>query len=240
MKNVFGLLLMLLFNFGVAAQTININSVADVARQVKINEMLDADNQFIPFSELARSPFLNDEFVQGQVFVKTTDKVFPALLRYHIFDDKFEVKKSPTEEAYFDLNRDPQIDVVLQGKRFEILENLPINIRGTNSGYGLVMVKEGSDKASLYKRISQTYVHGTPDEGLYKKGKKPTLEDHEDYFVKIEGKFYHIKSDKKEAPQSFPNHQKELKTYIKNNKLKFRKKTMDDDITQLVNYYNIL
>lgn len=240
MKNLIGFLFTFLFVLGAIGQTININSVADVARQVKINEMLDTEDHFIPFSELARSPFLNEEFVKGDVFIKTTGKSFPALLRYHIFDDKFEIKKSPTETSFFELERDPQIDVVLNGQRFEIIENFPIAIRGSYSGYGMVMIKEDDDKASLYKRLSQTFVPAVPAEGVYKRGRKATLEDHTDYFVKINDVFYHIKGDRKEAPNGFPDRKNQLKDFISKNKLRFRDKTRDEDMMKLVNFYNVL
>lgn len=245
MKKICLLLFIGLFiNTGLKAQSLNINNVTDVVRQGRLNN-IDVENKKINFSEIKDSPFWDDDFVRGQILVKQDgeEKIISAFIRYRIFDDMFEVKKNKTDpdSQITTMKRSKDIAVKLKDKKFVLLMNLPITIRGVRNGYSMILVAPKKDgDATLYKRLSQKFIPAKAPKNPYDTGKKARLDENDFYFVKIDGQLYNVEPHKKKAFKNFPDHNKELKGFISKNKMKFKNKTKDQDMIRLVNFYNTL
>ena len=70
--------------------------------------------------------------------------------------------------------------------------------------------------------------------------KEARLINKENYFININNILIEVKPDKRNAYKAFPNHQKELKQFIKDHKLKFKESSNDEDLIKLIEYYQNL
>ncbi len=240
-------LFILMISFGVSAQNIDITSLKDLSlRSYKLHNKIEAQGKIIDIANLDGSPYWNEDYHLGKIIIKEEEgiKTTKAFVRYRIFDDIFEVKKSlkAPESSAMELERTQDIVVLLDHKKFVLLRNLPIRIRGVRNGYAIVMLTPNKleGNAILYKRMSQTFTPARAPKGPYDSGRKASLDREDYYFVKIDNRLYQITPHKRKAYKDFPNHQKELKDFIKENRLKFRNDEQDEDMIQLVKYYNSL
>ena len=182
--------------------------------------------------------YLTPDFHQAKVIDKKSGEVINVFLRYRIFDDTFEAKKSQDDESTLFLERSNQYDIKYNDLHFVFINKLPIFINEANNGYVLVLSE--NDKVSLCKRLSQKYIPGQKASSPMESDKEARLINKENYFIAVNNMLIEIEPDKKNAYKAFPNHQKELKQFIKDNKLKFRENTKNEDLIKLTKYYQSL
>ncbi|PZW41681.1 hypothetical protein LX95_01363 [Mesonia algae] len=194
------------------------------------------NGQKVENSNVIGSMYFNDEFKKGQVIDKESGQVISVYLRYRIYDDTFEAKKSPEEKETLIMERNPKYDIAIEDAKFTFINKLPIFINKANNGY-LVVLNENK-KGKLLKRISQDFIPGQKANTPMASDKKPRLKNEEHYFISLDEKIYAIEAHKKRAADAFPNHNKELEKYIKENKLKFRGDDEEKDLITLIKYYN--
>ncbi len=240
------LVALLCFGTTLQAQTISINSVQDLVRQDRISQRYDqinADGKLVDLNKINGSPYWHKNFEKGKIYLIKQDKTLPAYLRYRIFDDIMEVKKSPDvpDSELYSLQRSKDMRIQIGTHQFVFFTDYPVEIKGTHNGYALVLtsnVQEGD--AVLYKRMSQDFVPAKPAANPYSNPVKAKLSGNRYYFVGIEGQLYFLEPDKKDVLNNFPNHQKELKKFISKERLKFRGRNEEEDMIALINYYNTL
>ncbi|MDT0293473.1 hypothetical protein ACFQ3R_12845 [Mesonia ostreae] len=182
--------------------------------------------------------YLSSNFKKAKVIYKKTGEVINLFVRYRIFDDSFEARKAAEDENTLIMERSNQFDVKYDDRHFVFINKLPVFINEANNGYVLVMAE--NDKVSLVKRISQKYVPGQKARSAMESNKKPRLLNNENYFIAIDNKLTEIEPHKRKAYKAFPDHQKELKQFIKKDNLKFKESSRDEDLNKLVNYYGNL
>lgn len=238
-------ILLFIFQMPVHSQVLTTSNVKDYVMQSNINHnQINDKGKIVNLSELNGSPYWNKEFAQGKILIKKGDKVktITVFIRYRIFDDIFEVKKTKTapDSKILDMQRSTDLEVKLAHTKFEFLKHLPVEIRGVRNGYAIVLVspRKDTDEATLYKRMSQILIPAKAPSNPYDKGKKASLREKDYYFVKIDGRLYQIEPHHRKAYRGFPDHNKDLKKYISKNRLKFRGDNKDSDMIRLVNYYN--
>ncbi len=229
----------------VYSQALTVNDYRGLVRQSYLNSNLDvlnAKGKIVNLEAVNGSPYWSNKFEKGKIILNdgTNTRSVDTYLRYRIFDDVFEIRKSLSSTKIMGMQRSPNITVILGNKKFVFLQNLPVEIRGTRSGYAMVLIPATNGGVALYKRMSQNFIPAVPPKNSYDKGKKARLEENDYYFVKINGELYRIHADKRAAYKDFPDHQKELKQFMKKNRIKFRHKEVDADMVRLVNYYKEL
>lgn len=246
MKNfktiLFGLSLFFV-GFQVDAQALTLNNMEDLGRQVQQNNnIINAEGKMVNTADMKGSPYWNDDFVSGKIIDKKNEKTLNVFLRYRIFDDIFEIKKTKTDSKILNMRRSNNFEVVLNNKKFVFLKNLPVKINGAYNGYSMVLAqpKEGEEGVTLYKRMSETYIPGQKAKSSYDREKKAELERKDYYFIKIGDMLYSIEPNKRKAADAFPSQTKRLENFIGNNNLKFNNGNQDRDLMRLVNYYNKL
>lgn len=210
---------------------INLKSIIENnPKEISSNSILDKPN-------LQGSPYYKEDFLNGKIIDKQNNKQIDNLdLRYRILDDIIQINNTSSKTPG-SLERSKNFIVYINGEKFVFLENYPIALNGTTNGYSIEKYK--SKKVSLLKRLTQEYKEGRESENSYSAAIPPKLENNVHYFVKLNnGGFFVVEPHKKRALDNFPNHQKELKKFIKDNKLKFRGNDEESDLIKLVEYYN--
>ncbi|PZD78745.1 hypothetical protein DNG35_04650 [Mesonia sp. K7] len=194
---------------------------------------INFDNREIKIEDLTGSIYYNEKVVPATIIDLNTGETINVYVRYRIFDDKFEVNPHYDSDKIVYLDRSDQYSLIMNGKEFIFSYILPTKINGVNNGYLLTLLK--SDKVKLYKRMSQKINQKVKDEYGQARTVEMHLVNNSHYFVEINNNLVEIIPHKKEAYKAFPDHQKELETYIKKEKLKF--KDEEEDLKALVNYY---
>ena len=182
-------------------------------------------------NEIEGSPFLNDEFIIGNVYTTTKQKYANIPLRYNIYNDQLEFK-TPDEQIQA-MATPETIEKAEIGS--DILVYLPyINFKKVRKGFFTVL-EEG--KATLLIR-KEIMFKKAEEAGAYKEAEPAKFVSKADtYFIRTGESPAKLVGKKKEILELFPDHAREIAAFIKKNKIKTNK---PESLKQLVQYYNSL
>lgn len=232
MRLVLSVFFMLLFSiFSYSQVQINIADYESFVRDQNIRK--NNSNVYDPRAEnnFLGSPYLRDSFHLGEVMMRNNVKYTGVPLRYNIYLDELEFTgedgmiwalSNPQAVQYVEMETDKLVYApFLAGKK----------IKQTF----FVVEKEG--KATLLRK-PKIFLHKAEKPGAYKDAKPPRFITRPDeYYLWIKGQAARHIVSKKELPELFPDHQKEVKTFVKKQKVKPNKPEL---LLRLVEYYNEL
>lgn len=182
-------------------------------------------------SDISGSPYLNKEFVAGDIFTTSKVQFKEVPLRYNIYYDRLEFK---TPEDEISGLAAPEIVVKVVFEDFT-LAYIPFNsLNKMKRGFFQVLV-EGN--ASLFAK--QIVQFDQPQETTGYKQAKPAQfsRKSDEYYIRIGMEAAEKVGKKNEIFTLFPDSHNELKDFIKENKIKPGKA---ESLKKLVNYYNSL
>jgi len=193
-------------------------------------ENTDELNRKISFGDIGGSPFLNNEFISGEVYTTSKIQYDNVKLRYNIYTDQIEFESDGKVLAIAQPETTEKI--VFGGYT---IQYIPYSYsKKISKGY-LILLEEG--KASLYARPKVTFEEAE-EAGAYKKAEPPKFVRISDtYFIKVGTGEATAITKKKDLEEVFPNNKDKIKTFIKKNKVKPNK---EESLKELVNYYNSL
>jgi len=178
------------------------------------------------------SPYLDDAFVNGTIYTTTKTQVPDVPLRYNIYNDNLEFKTS--DGTILELAHPETVERAKMGEIEMVHTDYLNSTNNTNQGFFKVLA-EG--KLNLLAKPDIFYQEAK-EQAAYKDAQPPKfIQKSDEYYVQKPG-YPAIKIKKsKDLDEVVSANKKELDTYIKKNKIKFKKA---EDLTQLVNYYNSL
>ncbi len=187
--------------------------------EVAQNKMMES----IDISTVEGSPYLNSEFIKGELV--TTDSVqYAGLpLRYNVYNDALEFKKNDVE---IELNeRFPLL--------YAVIDNTTIVKTKNVEGYFLVRT---SGPLYVLEKMNIKFIDGKPASG-YRSATKPAFKNFkpEYYIQKDIGKEAYKIDSESDLLNLIPDKKQEVKDLIKKEKLKISK---DGDLVEIINYYN--
>lgn len=180
-------------------------------------------------SDIEGSPYMNNDFINGNVFMNSKEQYVDVLLRYNIYNDQIEFKSGENIQS---LSPPELIDKIeLNG---EIYEYIPYSLgKRIKKGF-FIRLTEG--KAQLYKR-AEIQFKKAENAGAYKEAEPAKfIRKPDSFYVKIEEAQGQKVLKRKNLPELFPDKQAELTAFIKKNKVKIN----EEDLLKLVEYYNSL
>lgn len=237
MKNVILLLPLLLFCNILFAQDLKIVHIPRGAQAVSTT-VIDgvtthnySSGKSIPVNGI---PFLNEQFTPGILELHDGKKSDEVLLRYDISKDLFEISRN---NDTLTLNRPYDVKYVyLEDKVFIFDPNFRENTQRKYNGFFELCI---SGELSLYKKwmkdlsfdsFASNYQGGSGTKEYY-------YVDKVGFVGKTnEGKPFLMNSSKNFL-KNIDNYKSEMKAFIKENKIKFKK---EEDLIELVDYYNTL
>lgn len=180
--------------------------------------------------ELVGSSYINKDFLPGKISNQETVYSF----RYNAYKDEMEVQfkgKSyylPLKSYYF-------ITFININKVYQVLECKVKDI--TNKGFFVVISK--GEKMSLFRKEKIKFYEEVPAKLGFKPYEPPKLDRVKDklYFGFKNNTAIEIPKKKKDILKLFTNNAKEVESYAKKNKLRFKKQK---DLVEIVKYYNSL
>jgi len=180
-------------------------------------------------SNVQGSPYANEEFVIGKVFVND-DKPYNGILRYNAYSDGIEMK---TENGVITLLKRSYLKARIGGKLY-LIESYKVN--GTIRKTYFVELSQG--KARLLLKQGKKFVEARSASSSYTKDQPAKFEDERKYYIITEGNpGIEVRLKNKEVLQALPDHNKEVQAFVKSNKLKMKN---EGDVLQVLTYYNSL
>lgn len=224
------LIFVMLFNLSLGAQNnYELNSALDFYRSSQM-EKGEVKN-ILSETDIEGSPYLNYEFINGNVYTKSKTQYTDIPLRYNIYNDEVEFKSL---EGSIEAITDPEtIEKVTVGDN--VLVYIPyLTFKKTNQGF-FKLITDGPTK--LYARANIQYKEPVPA-APYKDAEPAKFVKKEDtYYIRFGEEAAQLIENKKDLVKVFPDHKKEIAAFIKNNKINHRK---EDKLKELVDYYNTL
>lgn len=185
-------------------------------------------NSAIP-SNVQGSPYANEEFVIGKVFVND-DKPYNGILRYNAYSDGIEMK---TENGIITLLKRSYLKARIGGKLY-LIESYMVN--GAMRKTYFVEMNKGN--ARLLLKQGKKFVEARSASSSYTKDQPAKFENELTYYIITEGNpGIEVRLKVKEVVQALPDHKKEVQAFVKNNKLKMKN---EGELIQVLNYYNSL
>ena len=180
-------------------------------------------------NDIEGSPYLEDEFKNGIIFTASKMQFVDIPLRYNIFNDNLEFKTP--EEKIQELAAPEIVEKAVFGD-IQMVYIPYSDLKKIKRGF-FVVVEEGN--ASLFEKPVITYVKPTKP-GAYQEAESAKFIRKSDaYYIRIGKEQAKKVGNKKEVVEIFPDHQSEISTFIKKNKIKTNNQ---ESLLKLVKYYN--
>ncbi|MEX0995724.1 MAG: hypothetical protein WDZ45_01595 [Flavobacteriaceae bacterium] len=210
------------------------------------SKMLDASitvNQYFDLygisdedlKNIVGSPYDIVNFQPGNIY--KNDKIVASKIpmRYNIFSDEIEINTSQVsqKENINNLSKSPDIFVSIANEVYVFVENFA---NKEESGYFKVIVE--GNHFDLYKKSTVTYIKKRFAETNYQQD-QPARFNREDTFFLInkQGKFFEIPTKKRSFLTIFKEHNKEINSFIKDNKLDIKD---ENHLAKIIKYFNTL
>ena len=184
-------------------------------------------NDLTKGSDYQGSPYLNDEFAYGRILVGGQD--LPGLLRYNAYYDIFEVQVGPEQ-----INQIEKADDLILTIGPSIYGVITTPEDGKIHAEILVRAKEEGEYA-LYKVSRAKFTEAKAATSSYDKAKPARFSVSSEYYIgQGDTPLKPFKMKKKEVLALFGN-DKDLGSFIKRNKIKFKN---DEDLKKVFTYMN--
>jgi len=181
------------------------------------------------------SPYYNESFSYGKVFMKKKELEKVFAVRYNAYTDEIEINDGVKIDV---LLKNKDITCLIEGEKYSYLAYFKKNnSEDIQIGY-LKTVFEGK-KIILYIKESKMFKEGKKAKTSLTTSIPPKLVDFKTfYFSKIDETPYNFKPKNKELLTIIiPKYRSKMKDYIKNNHLKFKSKA---DLVMYFKYYDLL
>lgn len=237
MKNTILLFIIVLFSNTLPAQDLKLVKIPRGAR-VESTTVIDGitTHSYSAHSKIPvnGTPFLDDDFKPGILELKDGKSSQEVQLRYNVATDLFEIDYN---NDTLTLNRPFDVRYIYLGEKKFIYDlHFTESESGKRNGY-FEIVEEGTislflkrNKKLSYDSFVSTYKGGGGTKEYY-------YVDKISYFCRIDKSEPFLVKSSKSFLNGLTQHKSEMKSFIKSNKIKFKKKT---DLVLLVEYYNSL
>lgn len=177
------------------------------------------------------TPFMNDQFIAGEVKTADGQIINGVLLRYDVYNNKMEVK---VKVSLFELTDELISAISIEGKTFHYL---PFQMEKKMSKGYLELIQDG--EWNLYCQYRKKFKIAQPQKAMQEKPTPASFKDlPEVYLLKQKGSDEAIGfKNRKELLNVFPQNRDKLQDYLKDQKLKCNN---PEDLKKLLTYYESL
>jgi hypothetical protein len=169
------------------------------------------------------SPYLNDEFSSGRVYVAEDD--YPALLRFNSYAGVLEIKTG--DDDYGQLQEQPGMRVEVGDRNFEVVS--------LNGGKRVFLENLTKGTISLWAHRRAAFQPAQEGKSSYDSGRPAEFTQYTDYYIGEPGALREIKLKKKDLLESTLEREKEIIDFAKKQKIKWNDEA---DVIRLLNYFN--
>lgn len=219
----------------VQSQTRLDNTVRTHLFEYRLEKIIDFNGIDITKLKYTGSPYLNEEFLPGEIYHKNKLIADKIPIRYNALMDEMEFKTSfeiPDEESSA-LLKSLDIDVRIMNQVFTFV---PYQGGVEKGGYFEVLHQD--QKHDLFKKYKKKYTPEKKAETSITRDVPAKFTDYPVYYlVRPDGKFIELPSKNRKFADAFIGKEKEINQYRKDNKLNIGD---EKDLIRIVKYYNSL
>ena len=200
---------------------------------LRTNQMTtDRPSTTVAQYKIEGSPYLDDAFVNGIIYTTAKTQVVDVPLRYNIYNDNLEFKTS--DGSILELAHPETVERAKLGETEMIFTNYLTSTNNTRNGFFKVLAE--GDLNLLAK--PDIFYQKAKEEAAYKEAQPPKfIPKPDEYYMQKPGAPAVKVRKSQDLDEIIVVHKKEIYTYIKKNKIKFKSA---EDLIQLVDYYNSL
>ena len=181
--------------------------------------------------DIEGSPYLDDEFIKGSVFTKSKTEFVGVPLRYNVYNDDIEFM---AEEDVIKALAAPEMTEKIEFGDYKIMYLPFIVVKKIKNGY-FISLEEG--KASLFSKPKVIFQEAKKAGAYVDAEPAKFIKKSDEYYIRIGMEAARPVTSKSDLYDVFPDHKKEIKSFIKDNKVKPHKR---EKLKKLVQYYNSL
>jgi len=181
------------------------------------------------------TPYAFEEWYPGEIFMSSKQKVAISMLNYNSFENEIAYKDPGTKEIRI-MNR-YKVDLFQVSAGGEQLTFVPLKLKADEEA---VFVQVLYDLGSrVYKVYKKEFLKANYEGGYSADRKYDEFVDKYDLLIMKEGEntIYKLKNSKKYVSSLFPENEKEISSYIKENKLDLKEA---ESIVEIMSYYDSL
>jgi len=231
MKRLWFILVFFLWNMAISFSQIpyEIRFMNDLINSVKLQQ--GELRSVLSAEDIEGSPYLNDEFTEGVVFTTSKTRYEEIPLRYNIFHDQIEIRSDDGHVLGLAV---PDVVEKLEFGEYH-LEYVPyMNVKKVRHGFFVV---EEKGYATLYSKLQVQFVEAKPA-GAYQNPQPPKFVRRPDeYYIRLGKDPASPVFRKKDIESVFPDHKKEVASFIKKNNVRPNR---PEKLKELVQYYNAI
>lgn len=223
-------LLMMFINVNLYAQTTY--EILQAVDFFNINKLESGDwKRILTESDIEGSPYLDDEFVEGSVFMTSKVQFVGLPLRYNIFNDQVEFR---TEDETVQVLSVPEVIEKVEFGQTTLEYSVYSNLNKIKRGFFVVLEK---GKATLYSRPRVNF-EDAKKAAAYSDAKPPRfIKRPDEYYIRLGKEPAELIARKKDLEGLFTDHEKEMLEFLNNNKINTNR---PEDLVKVVQYYNSL
>ena len=231
--------LALIISLSCAAQNISIPQDYEAKENLRELGSMDGTGNVRTFDTryegVKGTPYVFEEFHPGEVYLKTKNKVAVQDLNYNCFENEI-VYMDPATKVIRIMNRF-QVDLFTIRDGDRVLTFVPVKLEDdAETIFAEVLYNIGSIVYKVYEKewLNANYEGGYSADRRYDQ----FVDKYDLYFMKKGEKvLYKARNSKKQVIAAFPDHEKEISSYIKSNKLNLKE---DSSLLNLLVYYDSL
>ncbi len=206
-------------------------TIIDLYELYKGINHLEPANREKSYADVAGSPYAQQDFITGSVVLENGDTYEAVPLRYNAFEDQVEFKHP--NGVVLNLNNPNNLKLVTIGQQqytyFEKAETPPDGLTGYFELLESGAIQLFKRQNIILEKAAPAKAYQDPKPARFKA--RPT-----DYYIHYQNQLFKVNSEN-QLFNTFPSLEKELKPFIKKQKLKFRK---EEDLRRIINQANRL
>jgi hypothetical protein len=188
----------------------------------------------IDLSTVKGSPYENKNFQLGKAVNRTTGKPEDFYLRYNVYNDVIELKKSNASTDIGGLIKSEDIYAIINNREYHYKKYLDSKSK-QKEGY-FILLKKGKH-SSLYLKKLKDFKDKVMPKDNFEKEKPATFTDDQTYYLQKGNVLVHVASRKKKFLEQYPEISKDLGKYIKSEKINLKS---EKDVIKLFSYLDTL
>src|SRR5690554_33920 len=232
MKKILFIGLLAISTTGVFAQAVN--SQYDIySRTIDLNQKALAFGLTeLQFEAIKDEAYANPNFIAGNIYQEDELIKSGVPMRFNAYADEIEIKKSPSDENYSALVKDPSIFVKM-GKDLYVF--IPFERSVEKGGYFNVLYD--GKKYDLYKKTTAIFREPKTAQSTYARDTPPSFNKTTTYYLVDDGQFLEMPNSKRRIMRMMDGKKAEVNNFIKNNKLDIDKEA---DLIKVIAFFDSL
>jgi hypothetical protein len=173
------------------------------------NSIVNKNN--LSIEAIAGSPYFNDDFVNGEIYINATEKYIDVPLRYNMYLDEIEFKL--LDETIYNFDDPSKIYKIRFNDHILIYSEFDSNKKGF-----LFVLYEG--KSALYERKIKNYSQRVPSKGIIDEKPPQFTNVPIKFYIKLEGRLPQSYNSRKDLLDILTGHSSEINNFLKKEKIK--------------------